>query len=245
MRRYITLLGLIFLTIGACVASDHIIFRNGRETDVKLYQISDDKITFGYIGDKTDNQNEVPSKDVYMVYVEKQGNVYITAEGKHFTGESKRVDAKRNDVIYLIRGAEIAADNIKITENDIHYSVKAKGSGIKGLMGLGETSEAVLGRPEVFMIRYKSGLIEIITPIDNVEKSEPDTTAVVENKQPEFVVVFHEVSRGETLEDLSSEYNVTPEQIIEWNDLPQKTKPTRSLTAGMQLMIYQPKEETK
>ena len=36
-------------------------------------------------------------------------------------------------------------------------------------------------------------------------------------------------------------YNVTPEQIIEWNDLPQKTKPTTPLTTGMQIMIYQPK----
>lgn len=241
MKRYITFWGFIFLTISTCMAYDHIIFRNGRETDVKLYQITDDKIIFGYIGDNTGAQHEVAPKDVFMVYIEKQGNVYIAPDGKRYTGESKRADAKRNDVIYLVRGGEIAADNIKITENDIHYSVKSNSTGIKGVIGKREISEAVLTRSEVFMIRYKSGMVDIITPIEIVEKNEADTT-IVENQQPQFIVVFHAVTKGENLEKLSAKYQVTPEQIIEWNDLPQKTKSTSPLTIGMQLMIYQPKK---
>ena len=51
MKRFITFLGSILLTVNYCIAYDHIIFRNGRETDVKLYQMTDDKIVFGYIGD--------------------------------------------------------------------------------------------------------------------------------------------------------------------------------------------------
>lgn len=223
------------------MAYDHIIFRNGRETDVKLYQITDDKIIFGYIGDKTGTQHEVASKDVFMVYIEKQGNMYITPDGKRLTGESKRADAKRNDVIYLIRGMEIAADNIKITEDNIHYSVKSKGAGIRGLMGKEYINEATLAKTEVFMIRYRSGMADIITPIEIVEENVADTT-VVENQQPQFIVVFHAVSKGENLEKLSSKYSVTPEQIIEWNELPSRIKPTSPLTIGMQLMIYQPKK---
>lgn len=241
MERHITFLGLIFLTISTCMAHDHIIFRNGRETDVKLYQMTDDKIIFGYIGDNIGTHHEVASKEVYMVYIEKQGNVYITPDGKHFTGESKRADAKRNDVIYLIRGGEIAAYNIKITEDDIHYSVKSKSTGIKGLIGKGNISEAVLARSEVFMIRYRSGMSDIITSFENVEETKADSTAN-ENQQPKFIVVFHAVVKGETLEKLSYKYNVTPEQIIEWNDLSQKTRPRSPLTVGMQLMIYQPKK---
>lgn len=237
MKRYITLLEFIFLTISTCMAYDHIIFRNGRETDVKLYQITDDKIIFGYIGDKTGAQHEIASKDVFMIYIEKQGNVYITPDGKRFTGESKRADAKRNDVIYLIRGAEIAADNIRITENDIHYSIKSKKEGFMGLIGKENISEATLDKSEVFMIRYRSGMTDIITPVENVAD-----TAAVKNKKPEFIVIFHAVSKGETLKKLSDKYNVTPEQIIEWNDLSKKTKLTSPLTTGMQLMIYQPKE---
>lgn len=123
MNRYVTFLLFLLLSISVSLAYDHIIFRNGRETDVKLYQMTDDKIVYTYVGDNVGTQHEVSSKDVYLVYIEKQGNVYITPDGKHFTGESKRANAKRYDVIYLVRGAEIAAENIRITENDIHYSV--------------------------------------------------------------------------------------------------------------------------
>lgn len=241
MKRYITFLGIVFLTIGTCMAYDHIIFRNGRETDVKLYQITDDKIIYSYIGDKTGTQHEVASKDVFMVYIEKQGNVYITPDGKRLTGESKRADTKRNDVIYLIRGAEIAANNIKITEDNIYYSVRTKGSGFKGVIGVEEKNEAILEKSEVFMIRYKSGMIDIITPIEVEEKAIADTV-VVENQKPQFIVLFHAVVKGDNLEKLASRYDVTPEQIVEWNDLPSRIKPTSPLTVGMQLMIYQPKK---
>lgn len=227
------------------MAYDHIIYRNGRETDAKLFQITDDKIIFGYIGDKTGIQHEAASKDVFMVYIEKQGNVYINPDGKRFTGETKRADAKRNDVIYLIRGAEIAADDIKITEDGIRYSVRSKGTGITGLIGKGNISEAILDKSEVFMIRYRSGMSDIITPIENIEEQVSDTltdSTAVENQQPQFIVIFHAVLKGDNLERISSKYNVTPEQIIEWNDLPQKTKPTTPLVVGTQLMIYQPKK---
>lgn len=239
--RFITVLGFVLLTISTSIAYDHIIFRNGRETDVKLYQMTDDKIIYSNIGDNVGTQHEVSSKDVYMVYIEKQGNVYMTLDGKHFTGEPKRANAKRYDVIYLVKGEEIAAENIRITEDDIHYSVKSKDGGIKGLMGKQNVSEAVLTRSEVFMIRYRSGMSDIITPIEIIEVTKNDT--ITEKKQePQFVVMFHSVAKGENLQQLSSKYNVTSEQIIEWNDLPKKTNPNKPLTVGMQLMIYQPKE---
>lgn len=234
---------------GKIWAYDHIILRNGQESDVKLYQINDEKIVFGYIGDKTNSRQEIPSKEVYMVYIEKQGNFYLTLEGKRISGESKRADAKKNDVIYLIQGAEIAAENIKITENSIQYSTKSKAkvsgfAGLAGIIGKSDTNEWIVDKSEVFMIRYRSGIIDIITPIEFIEEIVEETDTVVEeNIQPQFVVIFHAVAKGETLEKLSSTYNVTPEQIIEWNDLLARTKTTSQLTVGMQLMIYQPKQQ--
>lgn len=241
MRRYITILVFLFLTISTSTAYDHIIFRNGQETDVKLYQMTDDKIVYAYIGDNVGTQQEVSSKEVYMVYIEKQGNVYITPDGKHFTGESKRANYRRDDVIYLVRGAEIAAENIRITESGIHYSIKSKGVVIKGLIGKGNVGEAMLAKSEVFMIRYRSGMSDIITPIQIIEVNKQDTINE-KNIEPQFIVVFHSVAKGDNLQKLSSKYNVSPEQIIDWNDLPKKTNPSKPLTVGMQLMIYQPKK---
>ena len=93
------------------------------------------------------------------------------------------------------------------------------------------------------MIKYKSGMSDIITPIEIVETNVNETDTIKEEKQePQFVVMFHSVAKGENLQNLSSKYNVTTEQIIEWNDLPKKTNPNNPLTVGMQLMIYQPKK---
>ena len=243
MKQHITFWAFLFLSVSTSMAYDHIIFRNGRETDAKLYQMTDDKITYGYIGDNIGTQHEVSLKEVYMVFIEKQGNVYITPDGKHFTGESKRANAKRDDIIYLVKGAEIAAENIKISEDNIHYTVKAKNTGIKGLIGKGNIGEAILAKSEVFMIKYKSGMSDIITPIEIVETNVNETDTIKEEKQePQFVVMFHSVAKGENLQNLSSKYNVTTEQIIEWNDLPKNTNPNNPLTVGMQLMIYQPKK---
>ena len=59
--------------------------------------------------------------------------------------------------------------------------------------------------------------------------------------EPQFVVVFHAVKKGETLEKIATHYQVTIEQVKEWNDLSSKLKPTAQLAVGTQLMIYQPK----
>ena len=75
MKQHITFWAFLFLSVSTSMAYDHIIFRNGRETDAKLYQMTDDKITYGYIGDNIGTQHEVSLKEVYMVFIEKQGNV--------------------------------------------------------------------------------------------------------------------------------------------------------------------------
>lgn len=228
-----------FFVANTCMAHDHIILRNGQEKDVKLYQINDEKIVYSNISDKKGIQYEIPSKDVYMVYIEKQGNVYITPDGKRLTGESKRVDSKKYDVIYLIKGGEIAGENVRITETDILYSIN-KATGIGAIIGYkGSVHDTILNKSDVFMIRYRSGMIDVITPIETVEQVEE--TNCNEKQQPEYKVVFHSVVKGETLSKVAIKYDVTSEQLIEWNDLSSNTKPTAPLTAGMQLMIYQPK----
>lgn len=234
MKHRIILSLIMILNIFQCVAYDHIIFRNGKELDVKLYQINDNKIVFGYIGDKSNTLHEVPSKEVYMVYIEKQGNIYITKEGKRITGEYKPANAKQNDVIYLVKGMEIAANDIKITENNILYSTKS------GFLKKGAAYEPILAKSEVFMIRYRSGMVDIITPIDIIEEQSVEEI-VIDQKQPEYVVIFHAVKEGENLEIISSKYDTTPEKIIEWNELSSRIKTNTPLTEGMQLLIYQRK----
>lgn len=241
MKRFVLLFLMVFLTETFCFSYDHIIFRNGQENDVKLFQINDETIVFEYVNDKAGVKTEVPSKDVYMIYIEKQGNIYITPDGKRITGESKRVNPKKNDVIYLVEGKEIAANKVRISEDAIRYYIIKKEAGFSGLLKKGEECEFLLKKSEVFMIRYRSGMVDIITPIDNTNKDN-DVSENNDNKQPEYIVVFHAVKKGESLGLISKKFNVTYENLVEWNELPSRYKLTTPLPVGMQLMIYQPKK---
>ncbi len=234
--KYITL-PLLFMCLccHAGWAADHIIFRNGQEADVKLSQVTDQVISYTEVNAPSGGETtEVPSTDVYMVYIEGSGNVYISTDGRRITGELTRANYKKSDVLYLTRGAEIGAASIRIAEDAITYTVKTskKVAGV-GIGLLSEVSEHTVAKSDVFMIRYKNGMRDIITPLDR-PSPQPETSA------QRYNVVFHAVAARETLNDIAARYQVTPAEIIEWNELSPTTKPTAPLTRGMQLMIYQP-----
>lgn len=224
------------------LALDHIILRNGQELDVKLHQITNENVIYSPNGNKAVARESIPSKDVYMVHIEKQGNVYLTQDGKRITGETNRVDPKKFDVIYLVNGGEIAAKSIVLTEDVIKYAPAKKGGILTNLLGSPEINGMqTLQNQDVFMIRYKSGMIDVVTPIDKIEEVVEEVKEE-EPQTPQYIVLFHAVTKGQSLKAIAQKYNVTVEQIIEWNELPAKSKPAAPLTVGMQLMIYQPKE---
>ena len=128
MKSLLALFFCVSSIFTAYAGSDHLILRNGQEFDVKLIQVTDEKIIYSNLSKGIQLQEEVLSKDVYMVYIEKQGNMYFTPEGERVTGESERADYKKKDVIYLVRGAEIAVDKVFVTAENIRYQVKGKKS---------------------------------------------------------------------------------------------------------------------
>ena len=223
--------------------SDHIILRNGQEFDAKLFQITDEKIIYAETSENGLIQQELSSKEVYMIYIQKYGNMYFNSEGKRISGETKRANYKKNDIIYLVKGAEIPAEQVWVSTDKIRYTQKTKASGFAGFIKKGDLVESTFDKSEVFMIRYRNGMRDIITPID-ISINEEDTNhgqSKGNGSEPQFVVVFHAVKKGETLEKIATHYQVTIEQVKEWNDLSCKLKPTAQLAVGTQLMIYQPK----
>lgn len=220
------------------LSQDHIIFRNGQESDVRLYQVDDEKIVFSYCVDYAQERQEIASKEVYMIFIEKQGNVYFTSDGKRITGETDRVNPKKYNAIYLVKGQEIPADEIKVEEDVIKFSYTDKGKGLKKVkIWDRKVVEGTLNKSDVFFIRYKSGMVDIITPLD--APTEPKQSKP--SNDVEYSVVYHKVVKGETVEDIASKYNVSVQDVIVKNDLPRTTKPTTRLQAGKELMIYKPK----
>lgn len=239
MKTLLLSLVSIFFTLLTYAENDHIILRNGIEYDVDLIQISNNKVYFKFTNDKTNERKEIDLSEIYMLYLNKQGNIYISESGERITGESTRVNFKKYDVIYLVKGGEIGARNIKVSNGIVTYTEYAKGDLLGNIMGKVNAVEKSIAQEEVFMIKYRNGMNDILTSIENKPKIEEEKTE--ENVEPELKVVFHSVESGETLETISEKYNVTIDNIKEWNDLP-KTQPTkRALKVGMQLMIYQPK----
>lgn len=62
MKRLISALLLQLVVVSCCFAHDHIIFRNGVEGDVKLLQLTDDKVVFNYLKDKKKNDMRLKRK---------------------------------------------------------------------------------------------------------------------------------------------------------------------------------------
>ena len=67
MKKILLAALILVVTLGVA-ASDHIIFRDGSEKEVKLFQINDEKITYRELYGNH-NELQVSSKEVYMVYL--------------------------------------------------------------------------------------------------------------------------------------------------------------------------------
>ena len=241
MKRSHIILFLFLIANLQCFALDHIILRNGQAFDVKLHQITDEAVSYSHNGDNDAAIESIPSKDVYMVFIEKQGNIYMTPDGKRITGEDKRVDRKKFDAIYLVSGHEIGAKNIKVTEDAIIYTPVKKGGILSNIIGSSNSGgRRAFSNQEVFMIRYKSGMTDVITPFDIVDETAEEIEDIKE-ADPQHIIFYHSVRKGQNLKKIAEMYNVTVTQIIEWNSLPKNSQPTAPLTAGTQLTIYLPK----
>lgn len=229
---------LLSIMVLTCYAdNDYLLNRNGNGQEVKLLQISDGQISYTVPGKKNGPTFTVPTSDVYMIYVDGSGNFYFTPDGKRISGETERADSGKHDVVYLTKGGEIACDGVRMTVDCIVYNPVGKRKGLSFKKKAMESVE--LERSEVFMIVYKNGMRDVITPLDKPvqpvieEKAEPEP-----EPEPQFRVVMHTVERGETLEKIAKKYGVEPSEIIEWNELPASTKVRNPIRRGTQYMIY-------
>lgn len=223
-------------------ALDRIILRDCTELSVKLIRITDNKVVYQSTG-QDKKEEEFPTKSLYMVYIEDQGNVYFNEKGNRWTGESERVNRQKNDVVYLTKGAEIPADDIKLMADSISFKIKKK-KGYENVVPVDSKSGLVkLNRDEVFMIIYKSGMVDIVTPLSSVDlrATKGNNNFDEGTSNEELKVVFHEVKPRETIQMIAKQYNVTVDQIVKWNSL-KKSKGSVNVSAGSQLMIYTPKK---
>ncbi len=218
-------------------SDDMILFRDGHNIDVKITQVVKDQIFYKLSSKKDAPELSVDIADVYMIKFASRGNVYITADGKRVTGENQKIDKEAN-LIYLITGKEIQAFNPKVGTDIITYQLTPKAKkGMTPQMGAVPLSD-------VFLIEYADGTRDVITDLSGAVM--PKTAVIIPDEpkeetpehKPALKVVFHTAKSGDTIDSVASRYGVTPQEIIEWNELPAKTRTTARLKVGMELMLY-------
>lgn len=232
--KYYFLAFVLIASLHTSAQEDKIILRNGQEMNVKITQINLDEIYFKTSSKKDAIQEVLNISDIYMLYTETRGQIYISPEGKRFTGNNQEFD-KDVSIIYLTKGGGIPASDININGDEINYKKANIQSGFfKKKTKI--TPFITINASDVFMIRYPDGTRDIITRLEknkNEEKIEDK-----DNNSPELKVIFHNVNARETLATISKRYGVKVEDIIKWNDLPIKTSANACLQTDMQLMIY-------
>lgn len=226
-------------------AKDLVMLRNGLEMQVYVVQVGNDRLVYKVSDDDDATMEFVDVKDVYMIFYEKRGIVYITQEGKRVSEDAMVTELLINDDapsnVYLKKGKIYPAYNLQILEDEIVFD-RVVAMKQKFFSKKKEMAKITLSKDEVFLIKYKDGTKDIINEF--APKEEPKVEIEVELQEPEKPtedvqqVIFHNVKSGDTLAKLAKRYNVTVEEIKEWNDLPEKLKSTARLQNDMQLMLY-------
>ncbi|MCM1504608.1 MAG: LysM peptidoglycan-binding domain-containing protein [Muribaculum sp.] len=242
LRLIIAGIAFMLSSQAAFAQKDLIILKNGREFNATILQVNDRQVVYKMSSKKNDAEYTLDNADVYMIRFSQRGNVYINENGRRITGENQKLP-KDADIIYLIEGREIPAYEVRVFDSHISY-LTAKHTN-KKVVPIAE----VVPRNKVFMIRYTDGTIDLIndmsaksgTPeVAETIRMESDQEVAGGEQTPtdELLVVFHNVKKGDTLSSIAERYGVTVSDIISWNELPAKMKPTAKLQPDMQIMLY-------
>ncbi|MCC8118243.1 MAG: LysM peptidoglycan-binding domain-containing protein [Bacteroidales bacterium] len=257
----------IFFGFSMVLAEEaEIIMRDGSIFKAEITQYNPQGIMFkekGRSGLFSKLQKEavsLPLDDIYMITTKSQGSRVVNKDGKLVNCDVMD-DSEAEESIYLVHGGKLMGDIVSIGAEDIVYKYtkstqkelkKYKKESQKDRSKVDPKKEAAyyylyanipISRDEVFMIYHeKTKVSEIITSLADVEEDIPQIV-VEEPKEEEAAepvqeLKFHRVTKGQTLSMIASRYGVTPEEIIEWNDLNPKININGYLTPDLQLAIY-------
>lgn len=223
-------MALVGLTSLESNAQDFVILANGEEIECKLNSVSDESIQIAITrrsGLKKHTMTETyPLNEVYMIKGGKRGTTFIV-DGKRIIKPSSDIPKDAN-IIYLLEGGEIPAWNITLGANGVVSYKKEKKT----------FEDQHLLASQIFMIKYADDSKDIFnSPLAVAQKKEEAESKPEPESKPELKVVFHTVKKGETLAGIAKRYDVTVDDIKEWNELGGALSDQYRPKANMQLMI--------
>lgn len=148
-------------------------------------------------------------------------------DGKRIIKPSSDIPKDAN-IIYLVEGGEIPAWNITLGANGVVSYKKEKKT----------FEDQHLLASQIFMIKYADDSKDIFnSPLAVAQKQEEAESKPEPEPKPELKVVFHTVKKGETLANIAERYDVTVDDIKEWNELGGALSDQYRPKANTQLMI--------
>lgn len=233
-RTFFLLFSLILSATG--LAADQLMLRSGDLIEGKLIKISDSEVSFRPITGKggmfskakMGDEMKLDLNSVYMVKTEKRGTIFLV-NGQRVIRENVEIP-KDADVIYLVEGMEIPAWQLKLENGIISYQKEKEKK--RAMSNIG-----AFPQEEVFMVKYSDGSVDVFTELPEYKKQPKTQARQEESSAPQFKVIFHNVKSGETLAAIAERYDVSVEEIIEWNELPARTTARTRLKVGTQLML--------
>lgn len=214
-------------------AQDYILMRNGDDYNCKIAKINDKSVSFtvkkrGSLFKSESVEHTLPLDEVFMIKNEKRGTTFIVGNNR-IMKPSVEID-KTADVLYLVKGEEIPVWQISLSNGILSYSKDKTRK--KAMSNVG-----AVPIEEVFMVRYSDGSKDIFTDLHDMPADSGNDSAPASGEQRQLKVVFHNVKAGDTLGSIAERYNVSVDDIKEWNELNKSFKESYRPAGGTQLMI--------
>lgn len=148
------IIAMTICSISATAQDDIIIYRDGRERNVKIIQVNTDRTLFS--AGKKSPEEWVDNSDVYMLKFKERGNVAFNENGERIlTERNARSVPKGAILMYLKNGKEVITFDLGMDATQIKYKLSNKKNAI--------ISE--IDKSEVFMLKYPDGSRDILNDI--------------------------------------------------------------------------------
>lgn len=136
----------LFTTVPMMAEDDVMITRDGSMTPVKVEKISSSQVSFIDLKHKKRGRLNAPTDFVYMIMKEKGNNIFFDEEGNQTTSPAVKFE-KKDNVIFLNRGAMFVIYNPSVGKDEIKYQLKDKK----------KAPWETVKKCDVFMIRNSDG----------------------------------------------------------------------------------------
>lgn len=178
--KHILFIFFVLLPTWAVAQDDIVIFRDGREKNVKILQVGKEQTLCKVGKSKEAEEQFIENSKIYMLKYKTRGNAYFSDGGELITNGMEPVKIPQNaTLIYTLDRRELVGYDVTIQAENVVY---AKQKGKKN------TQLVSVPKDEVFFVKYADGTKDILNDFEE-PKVEQEPVSVSQMNQLDSVAV--------------------------------------------------------